>query len=87
MAREFCPTGCAGLKDNRICTARTYLSDWDRSKDRCFRLDDVVIEPYEIEIRWTRDSYRKTQVVGRNGGDLILADGGRVKASSPLIKK
>jgi hypothetical protein len=86
--KEFCPDYCHGIDDSRFCTAPTYLSDGDRSKDRCFRLDDEVLDkPIDIEVIFGRDKWRSTQIVGENNKEWILADMSRVQKGSPVIRR
>lgn len=75
MSREFCPKSCEGLKDNRICTARTYLSDWDRSKDRCWHLDDVALDkPIPAQVKKAGE-WMDSEIVGHNKDRYIVREG------------
>lgn len=87
MSREFCPPYCNKINEPvERCSDPTFLSDGDRSKDRCWHLDDREYDQYYlVELVWTRDQTREALVVGENGDDYILDDFSLIKKDSPLI--
>lgn len=98
MSREFCPPHCNRVdKPIKKCSAPTYLSDGDRSRDRCFHLDDKVIDPPRpVEVKKTRTDWVDGNIVGENGDMFYVEEWGfsgktrsvsGIQKNSPLIRR
>ena len=97
MSREFCPPYCNNIDGpTKVCSAPTYLSSArDRDKDRCYHLDDKVLDPRPVEVKKTRELWVDGEIVGENG-DMwyVMVDNWNIppslagiKKGSPLIRK
>jgi len=79
MSKEFCPQ--CKFKNDEIAGMDCF-----KILSYCYYQGDVVLEPFEMELKF-KDKVEKVTVVGENGIDnrWILSDGSRVHKKAPWI--